>query len=386
MIAAAFASVNPVHRFSFSFSFYRSKKFESFIETVLVKDYHQRPYTDQLLRHPFIREQPPERQTRIAIKDHQDRHRRIINKKDETEYEYSGSDDDDNHGQGGKPLDLAAELATHDSTLRKGFQRLQENNKNMFEHSPTQPVRQRSALAGPVILPSKLATHDSTLRKGFQRLQENNKNMFKSSSSIYRGVLGFGVDESPREHVKLRQQKVDPRLVLNNGLGHQHHADYNRRSQRPLSHHQTGRNARRNAFVISIGSPPSDDVATRSAHFCLAPHYSLLIYCFSLEKEAIRLAAEQQQQQQQQRRDRSAASSRDHQVRDAPRELKTPPHIARVSASVAASSPVRKMSEPVLNGKTEVCACAQLPELLLFFLLFAPLFNHFRFFFLFLVW
>uniref|UniRef100_A0A183F170 Mediator of rna polymerase ii transcription subunit 26 n=1 Tax=Gongylonema pulchrum TaxID=637853 RepID=A0A183F170_9BILA len=69
------------------------------------------------------------------------------------------------------------------------------------------------------------------------------------------------------------------------------------------------------------------------------------------EKEAVRLAAEQQQQQQ--RRDRSAASSRDHQVRDAPRELKTPPHIARVSASVAASSPVRKMSEPVLNGKTE---------------------------------
>lgn len=27
---------------------------------------------------------------------------------DETEYEYSGSDDDESHGQGGKPLDLAA--------------------------------------------------------------------------------------------------------------------------------------------------------------------------------------------------------------------------------------------------------------------------------------
>lgn len=36
------------------------------------------------------------------------------------------------------------------------------------------------------------------------------------------------------------------------------------------------------------------------------------------------------------------------------RELKTPPHIARVSASVAAPTPVRKMSEPVLNGKAEV--------------------------------
>lgn len=62
------------------------------------------------------------------------------------------------------------------------------------------------------------------------------------------------------------------------------------------------------------------------------------------EKEAARMAAEQ-------RRDRSAAS-RD-QVRDMPRELKTP-HIARVSASVAAPTSVRKMSEPVLNGQTEV--------------------------------
>lgn len=32
-----------------------AKKFHSFIETVLVKDYHQRPYTEQLLKHPFIR-------------------------------------------------------------------------------------------------------------------------------------------------------------------------------------------------------------------------------------------------------------------------------------------------------------------------------------------
>lgn len=63
------------------------------------------------------------------------------------------------------------------------------------------------------------------------------------------------------------------------------------------------------------------------------------------EKETARAAAEQ-------RRDRSAASH--DQVRDMSRELKTPPHITRVSASVAASTSVRKMSEPVLNGKAEV--------------------------------
>lgn len=50
-----------------------AKKFQGFIETVLVKDYHQRPYTEQLLKHPFIRDQPTERQVRIQLKDHIDR-------------------------------------------------------------------------------------------------------------------------------------------------------------------------------------------------------------------------------------------------------------------------------------------------------------------------
>lgn len=63
-----------------------------------MKDYHQRPFTDGLLRHPFIKDQLPEKTIRIAIKDHIDRHRRI-NKKDEGEYEYSGSDDDESTGR-----------------------------------------------------------------------------------------------------------------------------------------------------------------------------------------------------------------------------------------------------------------------------------------------
>ena len=47
--------------------------FLGFIETVLVKDYHQRPYTEHLLKHPFIRDQPSDRQVRIQLKDHIDR-------------------------------------------------------------------------------------------------------------------------------------------------------------------------------------------------------------------------------------------------------------------------------------------------------------------------
>ena len=41
----------------------------------------------------MLQDTPPEKQVRIAIKDYMDRHRRA-NKKDETEYEYSGSEDE----------------------------------------------------------------------------------------------------------------------------------------------------------------------------------------------------------------------------------------------------------------------------------------------------
>lgn len=51
----------------------RSKKFQSFIESCLVKSHGQRPSTEQLLRHPFIRDLPNERQVRIQLKDHIDR-------------------------------------------------------------------------------------------------------------------------------------------------------------------------------------------------------------------------------------------------------------------------------------------------------------------------
>ena len=52
---------------------FRSKKFQSFIESCLVKSHSQRPSTEQLLKHPFIRDLPNERQIRIQLKDHIDR-------------------------------------------------------------------------------------------------------------------------------------------------------------------------------------------------------------------------------------------------------------------------------------------------------------------------
>ena len=56
--------------------FCRSSRFHNFVETCLNKDYTQRPNTEQLLKHPFIKDQPTERQVRIQLKDHIDRHKK----------------------------------------------------------------------------------------------------------------------------------------------------------------------------------------------------------------------------------------------------------------------------------------------------------------------
>ena len=108
-----------------------SSKFKNFIETVLVKDYHQRPYTDQLLKHPFVRDQPNERNTRIGIKDLIDRMKKhkAQKEREEMQYPYSGSDDEmpENSNVAGQPSSILH--APGENTLRKNFAAIQEHNK-----------------------------------------------------------------------------------------------------------------------------------------------------------------------------------------------------------------------------------------------------------------
>ncbi|XP_015108989.1 serine/threonine-protein kinase mig-15 isoform X10 [Diachasma alloeum] len=104
-----------------------AKKFQGFIETVLVKDYHQRPYTEQLLKHPFIRDQPTERQVRIQLKDHIDRckKRKQEKGKERDDYRYSGSEnEDDEPALAGEPSSIVQ--APGGDTLRRNFQQIQE--------------------------------------------------------------------------------------------------------------------------------------------------------------------------------------------------------------------------------------------------------------------
>ncbi|XP_043347720.1 TRAF2 and NCK-interacting protein kinase isoform X29 [Dermochelys coriacea] len=118
-----------------------SKKFQSFIESCLVKNHSQRPTTEQLMKHPLIRDQPNERQVRIQLKDHIDRTKKKRGEKDETEYEYSGSEEEEEENDSGEPssiLNLPGE-----STLRRDFLRLQLANKERSEALRRQQLEQQ---------------------------------------------------------------------------------------------------------------------------------------------------------------------------------------------------------------------------------------------------
>ncbi|XP_078795259.1 mitogen-activated protein kinase kinase kinase kinase 4 isoform X8 [Oryzias latipes] len=123
-----------------------SKKFFSFIEGCLVKNYTQRPPTEQLLKHPFIRDQPNERQVRIQLKDHIDRTKKKRGEKDETEYEYSGSEEEEEESseQEGEPSSIVN--VPGESTLRRDFIRLQQENKERSEALRRQQLLQEQQL------------------------------------------------------------------------------------------------------------------------------------------------------------------------------------------------------------------------------------------------
>uniref|UniRef100_A0A6Q2Y221 non-specific serine/threonine protein kinase n=1 Tax=Esox lucius TaxID=8010 RepID=A0A6Q2Y221_ESOLU len=110
-----------------------SKKFIDFIEGCLVKTYTSRPSNEQLLKHSFIRDQPTERQVRIQLKDHIDRTRKKRGEKEETEYEYSGSDEEDENRGEDRESSTSILNVPGESTLRRDFLRLQQENKERSE-------------------------------------------------------------------------------------------------------------------------------------------------------------------------------------------------------------------------------------------------------------
>ncbi|XP_076146658.1 TRAF2 and NCK interacting kinase b isoform X1 [Alosa pseudoharengus] len=117
-----------------------SKKFQSFVDSCLVKNHNQRPSTEQLLKHPYIRDLPNERQVRIQLKDHIDRTKKKRGERDETEYEYSGSEDEEERDMG-EPSSIIN--IPGESTLRRDFLRLQLANKERSEALRRQQLEQQ---------------------------------------------------------------------------------------------------------------------------------------------------------------------------------------------------------------------------------------------------
>ncbi|XP_062377807.1 TRAF2 and NCK interacting kinase b isoform X2 [Sardina pilchardus] len=118
-----------------------SKKFQSFVDSCLVKNHNQRPSTEQLLKHPYIRDLPNERQVRIQLKDHIDRTKKKRGERDETEYEYSGSEDEEEGRDMGEPSSIIN--IPGESTLRRDFLRLQLANKERSEALRRQQLEQQ---------------------------------------------------------------------------------------------------------------------------------------------------------------------------------------------------------------------------------------------------
>lgn len=151
-----------------------SKKFHSFIDTVLVKDYHQRPYTEQLLKHLFIRDQPTERQVRIQLKDHIDRCKKRKQEKEREEYRYSGSENEEEEvATAGEPSSIVQ--APGDNTLRRNFHQIQEGRRNPGEVDPKENNKPSSKERGeipepgppsrPSVIPQRIITEPHPLNR-----------------------------------------------------------------------------------------------------------------------------------------------------------------------------------------------------------------------------
>ncbi|XP_068685420.1 serine/threonine-protein kinase mig-15-like [Montipora foliosa] len=104
-----------------------SKKFHNFVNTCLIRDYHQRPTADQLLQHEFIRDaRSHERKIRIELKDFIDRmkKKKAPPPEHEEEFQYSGSEEEDEQLLAGM---IAEEMGIVNvqSTLRRNLTLMQ---------------------------------------------------------------------------------------------------------------------------------------------------------------------------------------------------------------------------------------------------------------------
>uniref|UniRef100_A0A673C8T3 non-specific serine/threonine protein kinase n=1 Tax=Sphaeramia orbicularis TaxID=375764 RepID=A0A673C8T3_9TELE len=188
-----------------------SKKFIDFIEGCLVKTYPSRPSTEQLLKHSFIRDQPTERQVRIQLKDHIDRTRKKRGEKEETEYEYSGSDEEDeNRGDDRESSSILN--VPGESTLRRDFQRLQQENKERSEAHKRQQAQLAAQRRDPEEHKRQLL-HDR--QKRIEEQKEQRRRLEEVRFTVYRAeFIRHKLEEEQRQLEILQQQLLQEQALL----------------------------------------------------------------------------------------------------------------------------------------------------------------------------
>lgn len=132
-----------------------SKKFHSFIETVLAKDYQQRPYTDQLLKHPFVKDIPTERQVKIQIKDHIDRMKKHKGRDQQEEVRFNDDDDEEEEDSLQNVNDLNSKNSPENDTLRRN-DRSDGTLTHADQRQSNNANNQASAISGPMPGPSNI--------------------------------------------------------------------------------------------------------------------------------------------------------------------------------------------------------------------------------------
>lgn len=96
-----------------------------------------------MLKAPFIKEQPTERQVRIQLKDHIDRCKKRKQEKEREDYRYSGSEnEEEEQPTAGEPSSIVQ--APHGDTLRRNFQQIQEGRAISQQNNGEQPPPNRN--------------------------------------------------------------------------------------------------------------------------------------------------------------------------------------------------------------------------------------------------
>lgn len=105
-----------------------SSQFQNFINQSLMKNYHQRPTAETLLKHQFVRDLANERQIKNSLKEHIDKTTRKNAPADEVEYQFSGGEEEEDEDESNTGTGVRNQPVPSEGTLRQNFLKLQQTN------------------------------------------------------------------------------------------------------------------------------------------------------------------------------------------------------------------------------------------------------------------